>query len=105
MVVHVGFESEDELKALDESFDIPFVGLEVARGVLIQGIEDDLFHHFVDECGDIAVFQYVLTHFVDDQSLPVHHVVVFDDLFSDFEVVLLDLTLCALDGARDHFLV
>ena len=42
------------------------------------------------------------TLLVDDGTLLVHHIVVFEQALTDAEVVLLDLLLCALDALRDH---
>ena len=39
---------------------------------------------------------------VDALTLLVHHVVVFEEMFADGEVLRFDLLLRALDGARDH---
>ena len=37
---------------------------------------------------------------IDDGTLLVHHIIVFEQVLTDTEVVLLDLLLCAFDALR-----
>ena len=50
----------------------------------------------------IFALENLAAHRVDVLALLVHHVVVFEEMLADREVLRFDLLLGALDGARDH---
>ena len=66
----------------------------------------DIDHAVPDDVGDIHTD--TLTHegvaalLVDDRTLLVHHIIVFEQVLTDTEVVLLHLLLGALNAAADH---
>jgi len=59
-------------------------------------------HHVVDIFREVLASEDSATMLVDNLALLVHHVVVFEQLFADLEVVSFDLLLRVGDGAGDH---
>ena len=69
-------------------------------------LADELVREFVEHPGDVKLetlsVQRVAAAAVNHLPLAVHHVVVLQQALPDAEVVLLDLSLGALNGLRDH---
>ena len=74
--------------------------------VRLTGIGEDAFGGVVNHVGDVHAdafaHQCVVALGVDEVTLLVHHVVVFNQAFADTEVVLLHFLLCAFDGVGNH---
>ena len=70
--------------------------------VVVDDIQDAVPNHVGDIHADTLTHEGVVALFVDDRALLVHHVVVFEEAFTDAEVILLDLLLCAFDGVVYH---
>ena len=73
------------------------VGEEAAGGFL-DLVVDHLEDHFLGRCS----LEQALPERVDALSLLVHDFVVFEQVFADVEVALLDLLLSAFDPPADH---
>ena len=75
-----------------------------ATGIVV--LLDDVDHAVPDDVGDVhadaLTHESVTTLLVDNGTLLVHHVVIFEQVLTDTEVVLLNLLLCALDALRNH---
>ena len=74
--------------------------------LIVTGVLNDIHHTVPDDVGDIhtdtLTHQGVTTFLVDDGTLFVHHVIIFNQTLTDTEVVLLNFLLGALDTLRDH---
>src|SRR5512140_3166356 len=67
-------------------------------GEILRDLPGEVEHHLAE----ILASQDLPTHVVDHRALPVHHVVVFEEMLPDVEVVPLDLLLGVLDRAVDE---
>ncbi len=87
---------------LGEGAEVPVLRIPIVRAVFIDiGIEDvfDQFQHFVLDRFPLQGGQPAL---VDPLALDVHHVVVFQRVLADGEVLGLDFLLGSFDGFGDH---
>ena len=62
----------------------------------------EVHHHVVDVDGKALAKQGVTAFLVDDLTLRVHHVVIFQQMLTHAEVVLFDFLLRLLDLLRNH---
>ena len=89
------------LERLPQLFQVPVLGVALGRRPVHVG-GDDVDHHVVRLLRQVLALEDHPALFVDDGPLPVHHLVVLEDVLADLEVLLLHLGLRALDGAGDH---
>ena len=79
---------------------------ELFFGVLIVVIINNVDDSVPDDVGDVHSDSFsdecMVTFFVDDGSLFVHHVVIFEEAFSDAEVVFFYFLLCPFDALVNH---
>ncbi len=83
-----------------EGVEVPLLGISLrGRAANVR------FHRVVDEMADLFVqigpFENLPALLVDDGALLVHHLVVFQDVLADLEVLTLDLGLRGTDGTGD----
>ncbi len=110
-----GVDGEDAADLELERFEIPLLVVRLPGRVgLHQRVEDLLGEiHQVFARADGGGFAFLVLELdlaledlaaqrVDVLALLVHHVVVFEEVLADGEVLRLDLLLRALDGARHH---
>ena len=76
-------------------------GLAVVVDKVLDGVED----HVGDVDADALADEGVVTQGVDEGTLLVHHVVIFEQVLADAEVVLLDALLGLLDRVVDHLVL
>ncbi len=103
-----GIEAEDARGFADQRGDIPLFGVELRAGKPVDLILEDVFgqRQHVGVGVDDLVFgevdlalENLAAQRVDALTLLVHHVVVFEQVLADGEVLRLDLLLRPLDGA------
>ena len=70
--------------------------------VFVDELLTEVVHHVVEVDGETLAEQGVTALLVDDFTLGVHHVVVFEQVLTHAEVVLFDLLLCLLNLLGDH---
>ena len=83
-----------------EEFDEAFFAAFVI--VILDGVHDTVPNHVGDVHANALTHQSVTTLFVDYRTLFVHHVVVFEEVFTRTEAVFFDFLLGALDALADH---
>ena len=66
---------------------------------------DHLLHHAVDGAAQVLAVEHLLALLIDDLTLRVHHVVVFQDVFPHLEVAALDGLLGIFNGAGEDLRV
>jgi len=74
----------------------------VSRGDLGDDSVDQFGSHVLDRPGDIVVLEDLAPLAINDLALLVHHVVIFEEMLTDIEMVPLDLALGVLDRPADH---
>src|SRR5205823_1304403 len=106
LVVLRGGDLDVELpvERLREAAEVPVLGMRALGGVAVEGADHEVIDPFRDVVGLALAVQDLAAHAVDDLALLVHHVVVFEEMLADLEVVVLDALLGGGDGAR-HELV
>ena len=70
--------------------------------VVLQDVADTVPNHVADVHAETFTDESMTALLVDDCTLLVHDVVVFKQVLTDAEVILLDLLLCVLDAASNH---
>ena len=64
------------------------------------------FHQFEEHVGNVGAnavtVQCVAAALINDLTLRIHHIIVFEQALSNAEVVFFDLFLSTLDGLGDH---
>ncbi len=71
----------------------------------VYGIHGTFPNHVGDVHSDAFAHQRVAAFLVDHRALLVHHVIIFQQVLADAEVVLLDLLLCAFYRLRNHLVL
>src|SRR5436190_1029546 len=94
------FRVVEQRHLLDEPLEVPFLGV-LLRGELVDGALDHLVDPLEHLLVHVLAFEDIAALFVDDHALPVHDVVVLEDVLARDEVLLLDLLLRALDLVRE----
>ena len=105
--VAIGVLAEVEMKmkllverVLDR-FPVPLLGCGVSLDVGLDDLLDQRVAHVDDVVLDRRTREQFLTPMVHHLALAVHHVVVFEQMLADVEVVRLDLLLRVLDRLAD----
>ncbi len=97
-----GLDAQIGLARRAELFCVPLLGI----GALGRRFGDDRIHdvvaHVGDGFGDVFGIHQLDALFEDHLALIVHHVIVFEDILADIEIVPFDAGLGALDGLGDH---
>ena len=81
-------------------FRLPRIGIGFGRNVESNYVMVDFLAHGGDGVRYVLHFHQFNALFVDDLALVVHHIVIFEQVFTDFIVTLLYFLLCPFDGAR-----
>src|SRR5579885_2871829 len=79
--------------------DLPVVKVRFGGGELRDFFDDNFLHEVHEFVAHVFGVNDFVAEAVDDFTLLVHHIVVFERAFADLEVVLLDFFLGAFDGA------
>ncbi len=85
-----------------ESTQVPLVGERLIRDELLHGFVEHVVNHFERVFLEIRLVECSLPLSVNDLALLVHHVIVLEEMFADFEVVRFDAFLRGLDGFADE---
>ena len=88
--------AENRFKGPVETLEIPLVGV-FFLAVLIHQLVDNVLRHFQKQVTNIISEDFP-SSLVDDGTLFLHHVVVFEDVFPHVKVVALDFFLGITDG-------
>ena len=97
-----GLDAEVLLQVHAERGHVPLVERLVFRQVPAERVIEDDVRESEDLVLALPAFQDVAPEAVDLLALPVHHVVVLEEVLPGLEVAPLDLLLSPLDGAGDH---
>src|ERR1700761_6123454 len=101
-VTHIGMYTELALQFPVERLDIPLLVDAVRRHVTPHQPVDHVFTNIVDGCRHVFGLEQLVALRVDHLALIVGNVIEFQKVFTNIEVVLLDLALCLLDLPADH---
>ena len=95
--------AEEVVELGEERLELPLVGVDLLRGVLVEDVGEDGGEVVVgDELLLVDAFHELTAQAVDGFALLVHDVVVLEDVFAGFEVLRFDCFLRGLDAAGDH---
>ncbi len=71
------------------------------EGILDLGV-DDIVDHALDRRGKVLAVEHLLALLVDDLTLGIHDIVVFQHVLAHLEVAALDVLLRVLNGVGEH---
>ncbi len=94
-------EVELLLRRRGQPLDVPLLGVGALGDELVDHLVDDLAAHVAHGVAGMLVGHQLDALLEDDLALVVHHVVVFQQVLADVEVVRLDLRLRALQRLVD----
>src|SRR5581483_2757281 len=97
-----GIEHEVVVKFAEQFVEFPFAGGNLGGRVDVDGILDVAADIVEDRLLQVHAFQDTAALLIDQFALPVHHVVVVEDVLARLEIVFLDLLLRPLDHAGEH---
>ena len=96
---------DDRDNDLAEFDNIPFLRRDIIRNTGIYRIFHKIRHHLVNGIAHALTIQYTSTLLIDDLSLVIVDLIVVEQVFTDSEVVALDLHLSLLNGVRQHLVL
>src|SRR5579885_527010 len=95
-------DGEPGFERFEKVVDLLFLSDDVAGNVRVQQAFDFVANHVQDALMHVGAFKYGATVGVDDFALFGDHVVVFDHVLTQIEVVTFDAGLGLFDETRDH---
>ncbi len=92
------------LERRPQLLQVPVLGVAVGGGP-VHVLGDHVGDHVLDLLAQVLALEHPEALGVDHLALPVHDLVVLEDVLADLEVLLLDLGLGAPDGPGDHLVL
>ena len=98
-------ERNDRQKKLIQLCQIPVITASVIGNAGIYRILHNICDHLIDDIAHTFSVQYTETLCVDDLSLLIHNLIVFQKRLSDTIVIAFDLLLGCLDRLCQHLML
>ena len=92
----------DALRVLDQAVQCPFFRIQFLVRVLVHLGLDDFPDHIHDALAKLLALQHLAALRVDDLTLLVHHIVVFEDVLSHIEIPRFHFLLRVLNGTGNQ---
>ena len=84
---------------------IPLIIILIRTGYHVYRVFHIIIHHVEDRIAHVISIQHMASFFVNNLSLFVHYLVIFQQIFTDSEVVALDLFLCFFNRTGKHLML
>ncbi len=82
--------------------EVPIIGISLGVDMGVEDVLQHLFGHLNDQGVNVVRFQHFAPLVVDDLTLLGHHVIVFQEMLADVEIMGFDLALGVFNGSGNH---
>ena len=101
-LLYLNIDPEVPLNGILQLGEIPLFRMQIGAKPICHQTFDDFLEHLQKHVFELISAQDLGTQLVDHLALLVHHIIVLEEMFADFEVVAFDFPLRPFDGYGDH---
>ena len=85
-------------RILQQAGEIPFFRIQLRISIGLHPLLDDVIHHRKDLVFHVFAFKDFSALVIDDFTLLVHDIIIFQDVLTNIKVACFDTFLCFLNG-------